>query len=191
MSPFPAATAALLAPLVLWRLYMRMRRVIGRQESKLWRHWCAAVFMPLLLAALGWLALPYDAALGGWAAGTIAGVLLGLWGLRLARFETSPEGWFYTPNMHIGIALSALLIARIAYRAVVLYEAGGLPGGAHAMSGAPPHVAIIHLIVTNPITLGIISLRLGYAAAFGMGLVRWRLAQRQAKEQAAATPPPA
>jgi hypothetical protein len=162
--------------------------MIGRQESRLWRHWCAAIFMPLLLAGLGWLALPYGAALGGWAAGTSAGVLLGLWGLRLTRFEAAPEGWFYTPNMHIGIALSALLVARITYRAVVLYEAGGLPEGAHAMSGAPPHVAIVHLIVTNPITLGIISLRLGYAAAFGMGLVRWRLTEMRAAKSGAAQP---
>jgi len=188
MTLFPAATAALIVPLVLWRLYMRVRRMIGRQESRLWRHWCAAVMMPLLLASLGWLALPYDAALGGWAAGVTGGVMLGLWGLRLTRFETTTEGWFYTPNTRIGIALSALLIARIAYRAAVLYETGGLPGGAQAMPGTPPHVAIIHLIVTNPITLGIISLRLGYAAAFGMGLVRWRLTEKRAAKNGAAQP---
>ena len=178
----PAATVALVAPLVLWRLYMRLKRMIGRQESRLWRHWCAALLLPLVLAGAGWLALPYDLALAGWAGGVIGGVLLALLGLRLTRFEAAPEGFFYTPNMHIGIALSALLIARIAYRAVVLYEGGSLPVGVNAIPGVMPHVAIVHMIVTNPLTLGIISLRLGYAGAFAMGLVRWRMASKSLDE---------
>lgn len=192
----PAATAtAIVVPLVLWRIYRRVRRMIGRQESVLWRHWSAVVFMPLLLAGAGWLALPYSQALAGWAAGVTGGALLAAWSLRLTRFENTAEGWFYTPNTQIGLALSALLVARIAYRAVVLYEGGGLPVGPQALSdvhpgmhpGAHPHVAIVHMIVTNPITLGIISLRVGYAAAFAFGLLRWRLAH--AKPPHAVRPP--
>jgi hypothetical protein len=174
----PPALLAIAAPLVLWRMYMRFRRMVGRQPSHLWRHWCATVLMPLLLAAIGWLALPFNLALSGWAAGLVGGVALAGLGLRLTRFEATPQGYFYVPNMHFGVALTALLVARLAYRAVVLYEGGSLPLTHSAVPGMAPHVAIIHLMVTNPLTLGIISLRLGYAAAYAAGLLRWRLAHR-------------
>jgi len=179
----PPAVIAIVAPLVLWRLYMRLRRMVGRQPSHLWRHWCAAVLMPPLLAAIGWLALPFDLALSGWAAGLVGGVVLAGFGLRLTRFEATPQGYFYVPNMHIGVALTALLVARLAYRAVVLYEGGSLPLTHSAIPGMAPHVAIIHMMVANPLTLGVISLRLGYAAAYAAGLLRWRLAQRAARTQ--------
>jgi len=180
----PPAVIAIVAPLVLWRLYMRLRRMVGRQPSYLWRHWCAAVLMPPLLAGIGWLALPFDLALSGWAAGLVGGVVLAGFGLRLTRFEATPQGYFFVPNMHIGVALTALLVARLAYRAVVLFEGGSLPLTHSAIPGMAPHVAVIRMMVTNPLTLGVISLRLGYAAAYAAGLLRWRLAQRAARAQA-------
>jgi hypothetical protein len=180
----PPAILAIAAPLVLWRLYMRFRRMVGRQPSHLWRHFCATVLMPLLLAVIGWLALPFDLALLGWAWGLVGGVVLAGFGLRLTRFEATPQGYFYVPNIHIGVALTALLVARLAYRAVVLYEGGSLPLTHSVVPGMAPHVAIIHMMVTNPLTLGIISLRLGYAAAFAAGLLRWRLVERAAQAPA-------
>ena len=174
----PPAIIAIAAPLVLWRLYMRLRRMVGRQPSHLWRHCCGALLLPLLLAAIGWLALPFDLALSGWAAGLVGGVLLATFGLRLTRFEATPQGYFYVPNMHIGVALTALLVARLAYRAVALYEGGALPLTHSAIPGTAPHIAVIHMMVSNPLTLGLISLRLGYAAAYAAGLLRWRLADK-------------
>jgi hypothetical protein len=41
-----------LVPLIAWRLYSRIRRLIGRQQSKLWRHWTAAILFPLLMTLL-------------------------------------------------------------------------------------------------------------------------------------------
>ena len=51
-------------------------------------------------------------------AGLAAGALLGVFGLRRTTFEPTPQGLYYTPNAHLGIALSLLFIARIAYRLV-------------------------------------------------------------------------
>ena len=45
-----------------------------------------------------------------------AGVGLVWWELRLTKFKKSAAGYFYTPNAHIGIALSLLLVARLGYR---------------------------------------------------------------------------
>jgi hypothetical protein len=180
----PPAVIAIVAPLVLWRLYARLRRMVGRQPSRLWRHCCAAVLMPLLLAGIGWLALPFNLALSAWALGLIGGVLLAALGLRLTQFEATPQGYFYVPNMHIGLALSAFLAARVAYHAVLLYEGGTLSATRSAVPGMLPHVAVIHLVVTNPLTLYLISLRLGYGAAYAAGLLRWRLAERAAQAPA-------
>ena len=56
--------------------------------------------------------------------GVLLGAALGVLGLRLTRFEATSAGLFYTPSAHLGIALSTLLVCRIAYRFIT----GGFPG---------------------------------------------------------------
>ena len=43
-----------LIPLLVWRIYSRIKSMLKRQESLIWRHWLSAVAFPVLLA---WLAL--------------------------------------------------------------------------------------------------------------------------------------
>lgn len=158
---FGTAFVALLA----WRVYRRTRRLIGQQRSRLWRHVTSVIVLPLLLALIGagaWLA-NRDAALA-LAGGIATGVALAIWGLRLTRFEHNEHGWFYTPNARIGIALSALLVARIAWR---LFELA--PQIGTNMRGASQDA------MRSPLTLLIIGTLLAYYAAYGAGLVRWRL----------------
>jgi len=153
------------ALLVMWRLYSRMRRLIGRQRSRLWRHWLAAIFLPLLLAllAVGTLAAPDG--LAALAAGTAAGIGLAWWGLRLTRFEQTAEGFFYTPSAHIGIVLTLLLAARVGYRFFTLSALAG-----------PQMQQSMQSFGRNPLTLVIIGTMLGYFAAYAIGLLRWRRA---------------
>ena len=155
-----ATVLAVLVPLIGWRLYSRMRRLVGRQRSRAWRHWTAAIVFPLLAALFALAATAHPVALAALGAGCAAGIGLGVWGLRLTRFERTPEGWFYTPNAHIGIALSVLFAARIAWR---LYEMQGIPvapGGAQ--------------LATSPLTLVVFGTLAGYYAAYAIGLLRWR-----------------
>ncbi|HET9470959.1 MAG TPA: hypothetical protein VFO24_07615, partial [Usitatibacter sp.] len=84
----------------------------------------------------------------------------------LTRFERTAEGFFYTPSAHIGIALSALLAVRIAWR---LFEVGA---GAAAAGG--PDFA------RSPLTLAVFGTLAGYYAAYAVGLIRWRRAQASA-----------
>ncbi|MBL0124787.1 MAG: hypothetical protein IPP88_19415 [Betaproteobacteria bacterium] len=151
------------ALLVIWRLYSRMRRLIGRQRSRLWRHWFAAIFLPLLLALLASVTLKAPQGLAALVAGTIAGIGLAVWGLRLTRFEKSGEGFFYTPNAHIGIGLSLLLVARVGYRFYTL----------SALSG-PEMGQSMQAFGRSPLTLVILGTMLGYFAAYAIGLLRWR-----------------
>ena len=92
------------------------------------------------------------------------GIGLAIWGLRLTKFERTPEGFFYTPNAHIGITLTLLLLARIAYR---FYEISTMP----LPSGPPPAE-----FARNPLTLVVLGMLASYYATYAAGLLRWRRA---------------
>jgi hypothetical protein len=153
------------ALLVVWRMYSRIRRLIGRQRSRLWRHWFAAIFLPLLLALLAAGTLREPAGLAALSAGAVGGVGLALWGIRLTRFEIAAEGYFYTPSAHIGIGLSLLLAARVGYRFFTL-SALAEPQMAQSMQS----------FGRSPLTLVILGTMLGYFASYAIGLLRWRRA---------------
>ncbi|MGH8133106.1 MAG: hypothetical protein ACRETP_07750, partial [Steroidobacteraceae bacterium] len=118
-APHALVTVAIIA-LIVWRLYSRIRRTLGRQRLSPVRPWLAA---------------------GSLACGAAVGIGLGVLGLRLTRFEVSAEGRYYTPSAHLGVALSTLLVCRIAYRFLV----NGLPGA--GASAPPPAMAL------GPLTL--------------------------------------
>jgi hypothetical protein len=91
---------------------------------------------------------------------------LGVWGHRLTRFEATPEGLFYTPSAHLGIAISLLFIGRVAYRLVQLWTMGGMARDGHVD------------FVRSPLTLAIFGVMAGYYVAYAIGLIRWRAAVR-------------
>ncbi len=162
----PTIVFIALLPLIAWRLYSRVRRLVGRQRSRAWRHWTAAVLFPLLAMLLAFGAAARGDATGALAAltgGSALGIALAVGGLRLTRFERTAEGWFYTPSAHIGIALSVLLVGRIAWRVLEVRT-----------RGSTGHDA------SSPLTLAIFGTVAGYYAAYAIGLLRWRA--RAAKE---------
>lgn len=158
-----------LVPLIAWRFYSRVRRLIGRQKSRAWRHWAALVLFPTLLAMLAFGAAADRVAIGALIAGIAVGVGLGLLGLRLTRFERTAEGFFYTPNAHIGIAISVVFAARIAWRLIeVQVHAGALPTGQD--------------FARSPLTLLVFGVLAAYYTAYAAGVLRWRLSEaRQAR----------
>src|SRR5271165_5758472 len=91
---------------VAWRVFRRIGRHIGRQTFQRRRLVARTIIycvILLLLAALMFRSLMLVAGLGG---GALAGCALALLGLRLTRFEATPEGQFYTPNTIIGVGLA-------------------------------------------------------------------------------------
>jgi cytochrome b561 len=96
------------------------------------------------------------------AGGLIFGSLLAVYGLRQTRFEQTPQGLFYTPHAHLGIALSLLFVGRILYRLVAVYALNGAasPGAAE--------------FARSPLTLAVFGLLAGYYIIYAVGLVRWR-----------------
>jgi hypothetical protein len=174
-----ASTVALLVliPLLAWRIYARTRRMVGRQRLSKVRPWITLAIFPGLVALLCFAALSHAERLGWLAAGLAAGSLLGVFGLSKTRFEPTRQGLYYTPNAHLGIALSLLFVARIAYRIVEVY----------AFEPTVPHA--MEDFARSSLTLSVFGLLAGYYIAYAIGLVRWRLRVLQAKRRREALAP--
>lgn len=150
-------------PFIAWRMYVKARRVIGRQLSRPWRHWFAVIFLPLILGLFGWVAAKNPLSLASLAGGIVAGAALAVYGLHLTRFEKTNEGMFYTPNTLIGISLTVMFIGRVLYRFSEIAMAGGTPP---ADGGAD--------FARHPLTLVIFGLLFAYYLTYSSGLLRWR-----------------
>lgn len=146
----------MVATLLAWSFYRRVRRNIGRQKLQSRR----IIFRMLILglASCFILAGAYSLPLAalGFAGGALAGALLSLLGLRHTKFDTTPEGHFYTPNTYIGLALSFLLLGRIAYRMLMWSSPSGL-------AGQPD---LFH----SPLTLVLVGVTVGYYLGYYTGL---------------------
>jgi len=163
-----------IAALVAWRLYSRVRRMIGRQRLTQWRPWFTVGFFPLILALLVLASLAHPVNLLTLLAGVAAGAALGVYGLHLTTFEETPQGLFYTPSAYLGVALSLLFIGRILYRLMHAYTVANAP------SLTPAD------FVRSPLTLAIFGTLAGYYIAYAIGLLRWK--QRVALAAAPAVP---
>jgi hypothetical protein len=160
--PPSAVTLIVLAPLIAWRGYARVRRNIGRQPLSSRRPWVTLALYPAITVLLISAAASQPARLEILALCLFLGAALGVFGLSKTMFESTPEGRFYTPNAHIGVALSVLFIGRILYRVI---EMAGSHPGAH---GAVPGFA------QSPSTLAIFGLLAGYFTTYAIGLLRHR-----------------
>lgn len=160
-----ATTIALLVlmPLLVWRIYSRLKRAMGRSRSHLLRHWCAAVLLPLTLLGLALAAWPDMLAVSCLGAGALAGAWLGLWGLKLTRFEQGETGWFFTPNLHLGLLVTMLFIARLLHRALELYV--------NSRAAVPVQLPDFSQSALTLLSFGLLA---GYYCAYGIGLLRWR-----------------
>lgn len=179
MNPFPFSTHALwMAALVVfvgWRIYRRVRRQFGRQRVHRRRLTMTAIFFPLLLVLV---ALP-SVALGDLriveaiVAGVVLGVLVGLIGLKLTRFEVDERGGCYVPNTWLGVAVSLLFVGRLAYRFGVVYLSAGTIGPSALQSFG-----------RSPLTLALFGVVAAYYATYAIGVLVWFA---RAKDGAAST----
>lgn len=160
-APSPSAIVILaLLPLLAWRVYMRFRRMVGRQRLSKARPWITLGIFSTVILFLAYAAHGHAERLSWLAAGLPIGSCLGVYGLRITRFEPTPHGLFYTPNAYLGIAMSLLFVGRILYRLVEVYDIAA----AHAKPA---------FLRSSP-TLAIFGLIAGYYVVYAVGLLLWR-----------------
>jgi hypothetical protein len=166
-------TIALLAltPLLVWRIYSRLKGMMLRQRSIMQRHYTGAgAFAAIALVAAAQVA-PELALLGWLAVGVAGGIAYGIWGLKLTRFETVKEGYFFTPNMRLGMVIAMLFVACVLYIGFEIYANQG--------SGLPTPKVTDYVFF-----LPCLGLMTGYFGTYSVGLLRWRWKLRKAVDAA-------
>ena len=108
-------------------------------------------------------------ALAAFGVSLAGGAALGRYGLRKTTFEAVPGNLFYTPNAHLGMALSLLFILRIVYRIAEVYVLAPTVG-----RGASE-------FAQSPLTLFVFGLLAGYYISYAVGLALWRAGVLKAK----------
>ncbi len=149
---------AILAAVIALLIYRRFRRTVGRQKVVPGR----LLIRVALLAFVGCAVLvPLLAAFSPVRllevlAGLAVGIGAAWYGLRRTGFERVQDGIYYTPNLYIGLAVSAIFLARLIY-VIALY-------GFSAFSD--PQQAPYH-----PVTGVIAFLFIGYYVAYYLGVL--------------------
>jgi len=151
----PALPLALLAILLPWSLYRRVRRNIGPQllEPRRLKARIGVIAAVVVLIAFPILQRGDFAGLGALLAGVLAGAGVAWYSLRHTRFEQKDGKDYYVPNAKIGLALSTLLLARIAYRLWQVYPLLQAPPAAAQANAAQAMTSPMALQAMNtPLT---------------------------------------
>jgi drug/metabolite transporter superfamily protein YnfA len=151
------------AVLIAFSLYRRSRRLFGRQPVQPTRMKFRVVFL-LFVGAMLMLRGAHDMQFAlAMVGGLGGGVALALFGLHLTRFEQTAQGNFYTPHGGIGLALTLLLLGRLAYRFFIIYPSMQATQG----TGADPFSGFER----SPLTTAIFGLLIGYYVAYYAGVL--------------------
>jgi hypothetical protein len=151
----------IIGALIAFMLYRRIRSHVGQQPFSAGRAIFRVVFLSLIAVLLLMPHLSELPAVEAAAGGVVLGIVLGFYALRHTAMEVGPAGTFYTPNLYIGLTVTALVLFRVGYRLSQLRDAGA------AGTGSPGFGAM-----QSPLTLGLFFLLAGYYAAYYIGLLR-------------------
>ena len=154
----------LMIAVIGFAIFRRVRRTIGRQPYQPKR----MQMRMIVLGIFGAIALLFsfrNVEVGGaMIAGLVCGAALGIFGVRHTKFETTPQGQFYTPHTYIGLLVSLLFLGRLAYR--FLIEMPTLQAAAQA-SGNP-----YASMQKSPLTMAIFGIVVGYYIAYYAAVIR-------------------
>ena len=150
-----------LAPILVWRVYLRVKAMMASQRSILQRHYTGVgVFTAMVVvAAIETSSRP--PILGTLLVATAVGIGWGIYGLRQTRFDNATV--FYTPPARLGLIIAMLCFARLMQIGIELYLNQG--------TGRPNPG-----FTDSAITMAAVGLLGGYCGTYSAGLVRWRWA---------------
>lgn len=155
----------LLVPVAVWRIYSRLKAMLVRTQSELWKHYTMAGIMAAALLVLLVLSIGKWPALGALVAGAALGAWLGQRQFGLTRLRNLPEGFFYTPDRRLPLLIIMLFVSRLIYR---LFEAY-----LHMHDG----IALDPDFLGSPVTTVVFGLLAGFYLTYSVLLVRWHKSQ--------------
>jgi hypothetical protein len=175
----------LLAALVVWSVYRRLRRTFGKQRLSPVRMGFRIGLLLLIGALLLTSALRSTYYLEAMGVGLIVGVALALFGASRTRYFREDGQLFYVPHTYTGLAVSLLFLGRLVYRGIQLY--GLEHSGQDPTAGAAP-ASMAASLVSSPSMLGLFYVLVGYYVCY-YSVVLWKSKHLTAEELAAEPAP--
>lgn len=165
-----------LVGLVLLSLALRYRAGTARRQARRWiasmnvwmTSFSAVFFLSFTLLLSFWIGSAFRFALIGMGIGGV----LGLLGLLLTRWESRPEGLFYTPSRWLACIIVFAIAARILY---------GWWRATHSVSSASHDPYWLHTASGTQLSLAIAAGLIGYYLLFSVG-VRLRLGHYEQRQ---------
>jgi hypothetical protein len=166
-----------LAGVVLLSLALRYRAGTARRQARRWvaslnvwmTSFSAIFFLSFTLLLSIWVGSAFRYALIGLGVGGI----LGLLGLALTRWESRPEGLFYTPNRWLAFIVVFAIAARVVY---------GWWHATHSGSNAPNDQHWLTTASGTQLSLAVAAGLLGYYLVYSIGL-RLRLTRHERRRE--------
>jgi hypothetical protein len=161
------------AGVILLSLVLRYRAGTARRQGRRWvagvNLWMtslsAVLFLSFAFLISFWLGTAFRFAL----IGTGFGVILGLLGLAMTRWETQPEGLFYTPSRWLALLVTLAIGARLVY---------GWWHATHAGSNIASNQHWLMNASGTELSLGVAAWLIGYYLVYSMG-VRLQIARHE------------
>jgi len=177
LSPVPIIVFALLlfvllafTGVVLLSLALRYRAGTARRQARRWvaslNVWMTSLSAVFFLSFTLLLSFWVDSAFRFTLIGLGCGGILGLIGLAMTRWESQPEGFFYTPSRWLALLITLAIAARFVY---------GWWRATHSGSNAP---ADQHWLITasgTQLSVAVAAGLIGYYLVYSVG-VRLRIA---------------
>lgn len=158
-----------IAAFAILMVYRRLRRNFGRQALQPMRLKVRIGILVVLACLLTAPALRSIEFLAAVIAGLAAGIGLGLYGAQRTRFQRSAAQLYFVPHTVTGIAVSLLLVGRVAYRLVTFYVTNAGHGATTDATEAFSSPAMMR----SPLTLGLLFVVLGYYVCY-YSVVLWK-----------------
>jgi hypothetical protein len=166
-----------LTGVILLSLALRYRAGTARRQARSWvaslnvwmTGFSTVFFLSFTLLLSFWVGSAFRFALIGMG----CGALLGLFGLALTRWESRPEGLFYTPSRWLALVLVFAIAARVVY---------GWWRGTHSGSSAPGDQHWLITASSTQLSLAVAAGLIGYYLAYSIG-VRLRLTRHEQRRE--------
>ena len=158
----------LIAALVIFAVYRRLRRSFGQQLLRPTRMSIRMGLLVVLACTLLPAAMRSAPFLSAELVGATVGISMAAWGAQRTRFEMHAGRLHYVPHTYTGIAVTLLFLGRLTYRLVQVYSSS------HAANAADPSQALAPAaMVKSPMTLGIFFVLAGYYVCY-YGWLLWK-----------------